>query len=96
MPQNYVVRDANVGEGAVVPYEGDKPAEAIQHASQDLLALKDRQLIYGNVKLGEFEEEISGINLSKLFSVYGPQSAQGRKRSRKDKSKQVANIQTSM
>jgi hypothetical protein len=29
-------------------------------------------MIYGNLKLGNFDEEISGINLSKLFSVYGP------------------------
>jgi hypothetical protein len=31
---------------------------------------------FGNVKLNGFEEEVSGINLSKLFSVYGPQSTQ--------------------
>ena len=37
-------------------------------------------MVYGNLKLGNFEEEISGINLSKLFSVYGPQSAEGYKR----------------
>jgi hypothetical protein len=33
-------------------------------------------------KMGQFEEEVSGINLSKLFSVYGPQSAEGKKRTR--------------
>lgn len=43
-----------------------------------------RQMVYGNLKLGNFDEEItgSGINLSKLFSVYGPKSAEG-KRSKK-------------
>lgn len=33
---------------------------------------KDPAPVFGNVKLGGFEEEVSGINLSKLFSVYGP------------------------
>jgi hypothetical protein len=36
--------------------------------------------VFGNLKLGNFEEEISGINLSKLFSVYGPQSVEGKKK----------------
>lgn len=34
----------------------------------------------GTIKLGAFEEEVSGINLSKLFSVYGPQSTQEKKK----------------
>ena len=40
-----------------------------------------RQMVYGNLKLGHFDEEItgSGINLSKLFSVYGPKSAEGKR-----------------
>ena len=43
-------------------------------------------MIYGNLKLGNFDEEISGINLSKLFSVYGPQSAaDGLRRKKKSK-----------
>ena len=32
---------------------------------------KKKDLTYNNLKIGAFEEEISGINLSKLFSVYG-------------------------
>lgn len=36
--------------------------------------------MYGNLKLGNFEEEVSGVNLSKLFSVYGPQSAEGKRK----------------
>jgi hypothetical protein len=37
-------------------------------------------MVYGNLKLGQFDEEINGINLSKLFSVYGPQSAEGNRK----------------
>ena len=48
-------------------------------------AQNDRQVVYGNLKLGRFEDEISGINLSKLFSVYGPQSAEGKRRKRTKK-----------
>lgn len=48
-------------------------------------AQNDRQVVYGNLKLGRFEDEISGINLSKLFSVYGPQSAEGKRRKRAKK-----------
>jgi len=49
-----------------------------------------RQVVYGNLQLGHFEEEISGINLSKLFSVYGPQSAEGRRRKKLRHSYQTA------
>ena len=31
-----------------------------------------KQMVYGDIEVGNFEEEISGINLSKLFSVYNP------------------------
>jgi hypothetical protein len=31
-----------------------------------------KQVVYGDLELGNFDEEISGINLSKLFSVYAP------------------------
>ena len=51
-----------------------------------------RQMVYGNLKLGQFDEEISGINLSKLFSVYGPQSAEGRRRKKVRQSYQSGNI----
>lgn len=37
-------------------------------------------MIYGDLELGNFDEEISGINLSKLFSVYAPQSAEGKRK----------------
>jgi hypothetical protein len=32
-----------------------------------------REIVYDNLKIGKIENEVvSGINLSKLFSVYGP------------------------
>ena len=50
-------------------------------------------MVYGNLKLGKFDEEISGINLSKLFSVYGPQSAEGRRRKKVRQSYQSSGMQ---
>lgn len=37
-------------------------------------------MVYGELEFGSFDDEISGINLSKLFSVYGPQSAEGKRK----------------
>lgn len=50
-------------------------------------------MVYGNLKLGHFDEEINGINLSKLFSVYGPQSAEGNRRKKVRQSHQSGGIQ---
>lgn len=50
-------------------------------------------MVYGNLKLGQFDEEINGINLSKLFSVYGPQSAEGNRRKKVRQSHQSGGIQ---
>lgn len=48
-------------------------------------------MVYGNLKLGNFDEEItgSGINLSKLFSVYGPKSAEGKRGKKVRQSHQI-------
>jgi len=48
----------------------------IPNADETTKPAKDPAQVFGNLKLGGFEEEVSGINLSKLFSVYGPQSTQ--------------------
>ena len=36
-----------------------------------------------NINFEEFDDEINGINLSKLFSVYGPNSVEHKKYQRK-------------
>jgi hypothetical protein len=75
VPQNFEMRDVDKNEigSVLVPYGGDSRMKEIMRASQDLLKSQEgRQIVYGNLKLGKFDEEISGINLSKMFSVYGP------------------------
>jgi len=55
---------------ALMPYINSD--ELFKKQIADDKARNNRQMVYGNLKLGNFDEEISGINLSKLFSVYGP------------------------
>jgi hypothetical protein len=38
-----------------------------------------QNMVYGDLNLGKFEEQVMGINLSKLFSVYVPGSKLGKK-----------------
>lgn len=56
-------------------------SKQLEDAARDLAQYKlGRQMVYGELEFGSFDEEISGINLSKLFSVYGPQSAEGKRK----------------
>lgn len=79
-----LTQDAN---GALVPYQFEGTAthngvpKQLEDAARDLAQYKlGRQMVYGELEFGSFDEEISGINLSKLFSVYGPQSAEGKRK----------------
>jgi hypothetical protein len=39
--------------------------------------------LFNSFNIEDFDEEINGINLSKLFSVYGPNSNENKKRAKK-------------
>jgi hypothetical protein len=39
--------------------------------------------LFHSFNIEDFDEEINGINLSKLFSVYGPNSNENKKRAKK-------------
>ena len=97
VPYNFEMREAHLSElpkdnsqiMALVPFSAEMSDEDRQ-LNKDLpvaAATKTKQMVYGDLDLGSFEDEISGINLSKLFSVYGPQSAEGK---RKKKQRQLA------
>eukprot|EP00347_Sterkiella_histriomuscorum_P013435 403364716 len=56
-----------------------------KHQSRQMLSFGPRQLLGGiggtisGLNLDEFDEEINGVNLGKLFSVYGPNSVEHKK-----------------
>lgn len=80
VPQNFeilkeeIISKEKTNETAVIPYTG---------ASADD---PNRKVAFGNAGLGSFEEEVNGINLSKLFSIYGPLSAEQKKRKNQKRS----------
>lgn len=95
VPAAYEEHEPVAPGGALVPFfggpesGGGKPGALASEAGgiggKAASKQSGRQMVYGNLKLGNFDEEISGINLSKLFSVYGPQSAEGLRRRKKSK-----------
>ena len=86
VPNQIVDSSNDPKQYALIPFATDKPIEVAGVNStikKDTATGQNRQVVFGNLKLGNFDEEISGINLSKLFSVYGPQSFQTKKKKEK-------------
>jgi hypothetical protein len=96
VPLTFEMKDANEqvegspDQRALVPALGLDGFSVLHPQAQDIALLpatgeslggeSKKQVVYGDLKLGKFEEEVGGINLAKLFSVYGPQSAQGKRK----------------